>query len=244
MSRKRLVCFLLFFLMTACTGIGYAVGDGLAVANVFTWEDINNNGIPDKGEPPIPFITTSIVYPDVLTSSDGRGRPSEFRAGCTGNCSEGEPVSVKVPPGYKPTTPTSYVITRDKSDYYFGFHFIGNNENRLFLDEPDWQKAFINRGTKVLAFSYSASGQLNITIDRNGTVLDNYYPEEFQTDQSYFDIYLFDIVLELKSQNIVNISEVQVTLMPNKSVFLCKTSDIEEWTGKVSGHEILNKYCQ
>jgi hypothetical protein len=243
MNKKVLACFLLFFLMTACTGIGYAVGDGMAVAHVFTWEDVNSNGMPDKDEPPIPFVTTSIGYPDALTSSDGWGNPTEFRAGCTGNCSEGETVMVKVPPGYKPTTPTSYVIKNGKSDYYFGFHSNGNSEKVSFLNEPDWQRAFINRGTKVLAFHYSANGQLDITLDRTGTVIDDYYLDSF-TDQSFFDIYLFDIVLSLKGQDIVNISELQITLMPNNSVFLCHTSDIEEWTGQISGYEILNKHCQ
>lgn len=241
--KKGLVCSFLFFLMTACTSFG-AVGDGMAVAHVFTWEDINSNGVPDKGEPPIPFVTTSIVYPDFLTSSDGWGNPAEFRAGCTGDCSTGETVMAKVPPGYKPTTPTRYSITNGKSDYYFGFHSDTNNEKMLFLNEPDWQRAFINRGTKVLAFHYSANGRLDITLDRNGTVIDDYYPDSFQTDESFFDIYLFDIVLSLKSQDIVNISELQITLMPDKSVFSCNTSDIEEWTGKISGYEILNKHCQ
>jgi hypothetical protein len=47
--------------------------DGVATANVFTWEDKNGNGVQEEGEVPIPFITTSVVYPDALTAADGWG---------------------------------------------------------------------------------------------------------------------------------------------------------------------------
>ncbi|SRR5258706_2733019 len=244
MNKKGFTQLLVCFLISACTGTSYVAVDGMAVANVFTWEDINNNGVPDKGEPSLPFVTTSIGYPDFITSSEGWGSPSKFMPGCAKNCSEGETVSVKVPPGYKPTTPTSYILTGVKNSYYFGFHSNSENENISFPNEPDWQKAFINRGAKILAFHYSADNQLEITVDRDGTILDNYYPKSFQADESYFDVFIFDVVLNLQNQHNINIPELKVIVMPANSIFSCKTSDIEEWTGRISGYEILTKYCE
>jgi hypothetical protein len=54
---------------------GEVMVDGVATANVFTWEDKNGNGVQEEGEVPIPFITTSVVYPDALTAADGWGYP-------------------------------------------------------------------------------------------------------------------------------------------------------------------------
>lgn len=253
MSKKSYGYLFVLFLLSACAGIPltetpiatetYVAVDGFATASVFTWEDINGNGVVDEGEPPLPFVTTSIAYPDILTATDGWATASEFMAGCSENCWSGEIVSVKVPPGYKPTTPTYYDLTRDESQYYFGFSPNANEKSFYFSNEPDWQKAFINRGTRILAFHYSDSGQLQITLDKEGTVSDDYYPEGFLTDRHYFDVFVFNVILDLGDWHNVSISEVQITLTPDMSMFSCKKSDIDEWTGRISGYEILTQYC-
>ena len=218
--------------------------DGIATAKVFTWEDLNQNGLPDEGEPPISFVTTGMDYPDVLTDSDGRGSPSEFIPGGCGDCSSGGIVSVKTPPGYIPTTPIQYETAGKDKTYLFGFYPENKNDIVFFPNEPEWQKAFINRGNKVLAFHYS-NGTLEITIDRDGSVSDDYYPESTLTDdQFYYDFFIFSIISELDYRHNVDIFQIQFTFMPSNAVFLCKTSDIGEWDGRISGYEILMQHCE
>lgn len=254
MNKKYFTYFLMFFLLSACgvfpsretptpTEI-FEFVDGMARANVFTWEDVNRNGVPDKGEPPLPYVTTSVGYYDFLTATNGRVKWKEFKPGCAKDCADGITLSVKVPPGYTPTTPTSYILEEDEGDYRFGFYSLNDNKDLPFPDEPAWQKAFINRGAKILAFHYSNIGIVEITMDRDSTVVDDFYPESSLTDEFYFNIFIFDVVSDLSDRYIGNINGVQITLMPNKSTFLCKNSIIEEWRFQVSGYEIITEHCE
>jgi hypothetical protein len=216
----------------------------MATANVFTWEDINGNGKVDEGETPIPFVTTSVGYPDSLTSSNGWAKPGKFMPGCRRSCWSGQIVQVKVPPGFKPTTPTEYSLTGESDNYYFGFQVSDQKEIIAFPDEPNWQQAFINRGVRVLAFQYTNNRKLEITLDREGTIVDTYYPESFLTDRFYFSIFVFDVVLELQSTRAANISDMHITLMPSGKTFICKTDEISQWDGRISGLEILTEHCE
>ena len=254
MIRKFLMGLLILGLVTGCsakqsvdssteTAVGYAP-DPIALAHVYTWEDINRNGVPDAGEPPIPFLTTRLAFPDVLTASDGWAIATSPAADCKPNCWDGETVSVKVPPGYIPTTPTSYSYEGVDVTYNFGFHSDGLNNSPSFPKEPSWQKAFINRGMMVLAFDYETNGELAITVDRNGTIVDDYYPEEFYTNKYYYDIFIFNIILELADAHDVFISEVKITLVPSGAEYVCAKSDLDEWQGGISGDNLLAQHCE
>jgi hypothetical protein len=218
--------------------------DGAATANVFTWEDLNGNGKPDPEEPPLPYVTTSIVYPDFLTDVDGRAAVWEFKPGCAANCSDGESVRVKTPAGFLPTTSTQYPLIGNEGKYYFGFQASEESRGRLFPDEPDWQTAFSNRGAEVLSFHYLPNERLEITLDRGHTAVEPYYPRKFAEDEFYFDIFIFDIVLYLKKQDDTNIPEVRITLMPDNMTYTCRTADIDEWDGRISGDKILAEHCE
>ena len=241
MIKNALVCILVLAFTSSCFAKQSA--DPIAFARVFTWEDINSNGKPDTEEPPIPFITTRLALPDILTDLDGWATVSSPAADCAPNCWDGETVSVKVPPGYTPTTPTNYAFSARDDTYYFGFHAINPNDALLFPNEPVWQKALINRGTKVLAFEYSPNGNLAITIDRDGTVLDDYYPKEYLADEYYYDIFLFNVILELADFHSVSISEVRITFLPSSNVFVCSKSELDTWQGQISGYELLTQNC-
>lgn len=155
---KKELFFTLLFILSTCSNSANTntlietevfleeIGDGEASAKVFTWEDVNQNGIPENGEPPIPYVTTSILYPDILTNLGGQGIPTKFMPGCTENCFENETVYVKTPPGYISTTPTSYSLTGEHSIYFIGFYPEHKDNITSFSNKPEWQKAFINRG--------------------------------------------------------------------------------------------------
>lgn len=243
MKRVLLVCWFAAYLASACT-VPMFYADGVAAATVFTWEDANGNGRADEGEPPIPFVTTGIAYPDALTASDGWGSASKFKPGCAAQCWKDEAVQAKVPPGFRPTTPTEYSLTGDDDKYYFGFQVDAQDEIVTFPNEPGWQRAFINRGAKVLAFHYSDSQGLEITLDRQGTVADTYYPTDFLSDRFYFDIFIFDVALELNRTGASAISALRITLMPSGDTFTCRTADVSEWNGRISGLEIIMDHCE
>jgi hypothetical protein len=89
--------------------------DGGANARVYTWMDTNGNGLVDVGEKPLPNIEIIFPpsYPDnKVTDISGLATTSEFKAGCVCNCWEEAFVKIKIPDGYRATTPTSVELTR------------------------------------------------------------------------------------------------------------------------------------
>ncbi|QRN83016.1 hypothetical protein JR338_11455 [Chloroflexota bacterium] len=96
--------------------------DGGAEASVYTWHDLNGNGMIDSGEPPFPRV--EIRYPcddDYITDKRGRVDTVEFKAGCACYCWEGSHVEVIPPEGYLPTTPIRQELTGHSLFYSFGF---------------------------------------------------------------------------------------------------------------------------
>ena len=262
MSAKRLIFLFGCLLLSGCAGFSpppqpsplpvptataiateeYVV-DGMAYAHVFTWEDVNRNGKQDEGEQPLPYVTTNVFYSDAFTDASGWATPSEFMAGCTENCSLGKPVAVKVPPGYKPTTPTQYIISEEDESYYFGFYLDNADAFVSFPNEPDWQKAFINRGTNVLAFHYEGEW-LEITVDRDGAIFDDYYPQSLLEEDFYYGVFIFSVLHDLLYREIADVRHAQITLMPGKNVYYCEWEDILSWGGWVSDFEMLEQSCE
>ena len=241
MKKSLLICLLAACLVSACAG---PETDSLAIARVFTWEDVNANGKPDEGEPPIPFVTTSVGYPDMLTAINGWGSTGKFVPGCEKDCWRGEFVRVKVPPEFEPTTATEYELTLQEGNYLFGFQIDNQHKTLPFPKEPVWQRAFINRGTKLLAFHYTETSTLEITVDREATVTNDYYPESYLGDQFYFSIFVFDVVLRLKSMEQAPLSALRLTIMPGGETYTCKVDDIAEWAGRISGPDFLKEHCE
>lgn len=96
--------------------------DGGAEASVYTWHDLNGNGMIDSGEPPFPHV--EIRYPpddDYFTDESGRVDTVEFIAGCACKCWEGSYIEVITPEGYLPTTPIRQDLTGNGVFYSFGF---------------------------------------------------------------------------------------------------------------------------
>jgi len=96
--------------------------DGGADASIYTWHDLNGNGIIEPGEPPFPRVEIKHPY-DEHPYTDKRGRidTSEFKPGCACYCWEGSFVEVIPPEGYLPTTPIRQELTGDFLLYSFGF---------------------------------------------------------------------------------------------------------------------------
>lgn len=223
---------------------GDVMVDGIAIAHVYSWHDIDENGLVDEGESPIPWVTIRVAYPDYLTGSDGWGYAYKFMPGCAKDCWKGEEVEVKTPPGYELTTPNKYPLTGEEVDYYFGFKIIDENQIISFPDEPDWYMAFTHRGANVIEFHLKGSS-LEITLDPEGTILDDYYPylnEDF-FNKWYFDDFVFDIILSLDHDYDVNIDNVVITLFPGGEVFSCGVSFIWLYYGTMSANEIITEYC-
>ncbi len=128
--------------------------DGGVFAEVYTWLDLNGDGLRDAGEPPLPGVGVVILegseYPvpeafarlhsshtdegEVITDENGRAHPGIFMpGGCGGDCVHGYLVAVEVPVGYRPTTPvvagylpgTPVPFTESGIPFYkFGFQKI------------------------------------------------------------------------------------------------------------------------
>jgi hypothetical protein len=219
--------------------------DGMAVAHVYSWHDIDGNGLVDEGEPPIPWVTIKVAYPDYLTGSDGWGYAYEFMPGCAKDCWRGETVEVKTPPGYELTTPNIYPLTGNEVDYYFGFKIIDEKQIISFPGEPDWYKAFTHRGANVIEFHVKGDS-LEITLDQEGTILDDYYPylyEEEFFNRWFFDDFVFDVILSLDRDYGVNIDKVEITLLPGGEVYNCAFAVIWFYDGTIPANEIITKYC-
>lgn len=97
--------------------------DGIALAKVFTWNDVNENGAVDKDEPVLPNV--EIVYPFAspkqYTDNFGNVETGQFKPGCACKCWEHEYVEVTTPNGYRATTPLQKEMTGDNLIYTFGF---------------------------------------------------------------------------------------------------------------------------
>ena len=141
-NKKILVTSIILIAVIVFLGIGYFSGfffyagitpcipppnlmvDGAATARVFTWVDSNGNGSVDIGEEPLPKVEIIFPpsYPDnKVTDISGTATTSEFKAGCVCNCWEGSFVKIKVPDGYRATTPISVELTSEDTLVEFGF---------------------------------------------------------------------------------------------------------------------------
>ena len=118
-----------------------AVADGVAIAHVIAFQDLNGNGIQDENEPPLPSVMTAIGYSDegynenlfintspgidnsaMLTDQDGQAKLFMFMPGCACYCSNGMAVMADAPSGYRATTPLIFNLTNDENEIYkFGF---------------------------------------------------------------------------------------------------------------------------
>ncbi len=228
---------------TSTTSTPEAVYDGFASAMVYTWEDINANGLVDMGEPAMPYVTVSFSRPDdVFTGLNGWAKPSDFRPGCRENCWEEETVSVKIPPGYLPTTPTSVDLTGEENKIYFGFVRAENVPLTYFPGEPEWQLAFINRGLKITALHFTEAKRLEMTIDWAGTAVDSYFP--YSDKESFYGFYGFYALNSLVHDQQIEINEIELTILPARSKYLCQTNRVLGQVGIIDGLQILRNYCE
>ena len=226
----------------ALSACGYRAVDGAATASVFTWVDIDSDGILDAQEQPLPWVTTTIAYPDFLTGSDGWGHPWLFKPGCARSCWRGEFVWVKAPPGYVATTPLRFALAGDHRSYYIGFRPVGESPVVTFSGEPSWYLAFVHRGAKVLDFHYSGDGQLSLTLDRDPYPSD-YYSDEYERER-FFDVYFIDIVLDLVDRHDVSLDKVNLIMLPSGETITCTVAALREWDGRIPGSEIVVEHCE
>jgi hypothetical protein len=108
-----LFCISQFFILVDC---------GHGPFDVVTWIDKNHNGMIDEGEPPFPDVSFGWAYKEKITrkfttDSNGKGYWSGF-GGCPGPSEV--PITVVIPLGYQPTTPTTCTGTFDQP-CHFGF---------------------------------------------------------------------------------------------------------------------------
>ncbi len=110
--------------ITPCLPPPNRMVDGSATARVFSWEDSNDNGLVDAGEKPLPNV--EIIFPpsdphNNKTDTSGSAKTYEFKAGCVCQCWQGSFVEIKIPDGYRTTTPTSVELISDNPLIKFGF---------------------------------------------------------------------------------------------------------------------------
>ena len=220
--------------LVGCAGPA-AVGDGYAMADVVTWLDANGDGQRDPGEAPLPWATIHMDYARSLTDSAGRGTVGVFKPGCSRRCWQGESVSVAVPPGYRPTTPTETPLTGDEGTYAFGFQAEDGASGSAFPGEPGWSRAFVNRGLDLTAFHYAeGEGHLELALKA--------HPASNQDENTLFGD-IFDVLLTLEQIAGVAPDQVRITYGPSGQTVVCPTRAIREWTGKLSPAEIVSAYC-
>ncbi len=213
---------------------GLAV-DGMAIAEVLTWDDLNGNGLLENGEPPLPWVTIDFVsgYPPSITGSDGKGSVGKFKPGCACNCWVSESIKVVVPYGYRATTPTQVDLTGKETAYTFGFRLQDEIQQLSFPNEPDWFRAFINRGVILTAFHYSSiDNHLAITL-KSSIAQD--------IEGTYDDI--FNIISELSYSNIA-IQQISIATNTTSEVTNCEPDVVHKWSGMISYSEIVASYCQ
>ncbi|GAB4532313.1 MAG: hypothetical protein Kow0063_12670 [Anaerolineae bacterium] len=211
-----------------------AAVDGYASAYVETWYDADGDGERDPDESPLPWVTARMAYQQTITDSSGRGALTVFKPGCARRCWKGESVLVEVPPGYQATTPLEINLTGPEDTYAFGFHLEGGTQPPTFPGQPDWAKAFINRGLDLLDFEY------DVGEDRLAVALEA--GDALEQDAAYGDI--FDVILTLKGVEGIAVERVQITSLPSGPVAVCDMSQVEGWLGKMRPAEIVSTYCQ
>jgi hypothetical protein len=201
---------------------------------VETWQDADGDGQKDPDEAPLPWVTIQVAYERSVTDSDGRGTVGVFKPGCARNCWKNETVSVVVPPGYRATTPTGVDLTGAEDAYSFGFQREHGTEAPTIPVEPDWVRAFVNRGLDVVDFDFDADeNRLTIAFESGGSM---------DQDAHYGEI--FSVVHTLSEIEGVSIEWVDIASLPSGPVVVCEMSEIEGWEGKISPAEIVSTYCQ
>jgi hypothetical protein len=174
-----------------------------------------------------------MAYETSITDSSGQGQVGFFKAGCASKCWEGESVSVRVPPGYRLTTPIAVQLKDQEHAYEFGFQLEEGTSPLSFPGEPDWFRAFPNRGLELVDFHYAASGGgLAVSFDVAGDPAPN---------ALYQDI--FDVIRTLRRIEGVSIEWVEITGLPADKVVVCQMEAVEEWRGRISPAEIVSKHC-
>jgi hypothetical protein len=174
-----------------------------------------------------------MAYETSITDSSGQGQVGIFKAGCANKCWEGEAVSVRVPPGYRPTTPIAVQLKGQEDAYEFGFQLEEGTSSFSFPEEPDWFRAIPNRGLELIDFHYVASGgRLAVSFDVTG---------DPALDALYQDI--FDVIRTLRRIEGVSITWVEITGLSADKIVVCEMEVVEEWTGRISPAEIVSKHC-
>jgi hypothetical protein len=221
------------FYLFGISGCSGTAADGYASANVQTWHDSDGDGEKDAGESLLPWVTIQLAYESSITDSNGQGTVGVFKPGCVSRCWKDEAVSVKVPPGYKATTPTEIDLTGQDDTYIFGFQLEEGAQPSSFPNEPDWFQAFPNRGLDLMAFHYATDDKrLAVSFKGMGS-----------SDEDALYRNVFDVVRTLKKIEGISVEWLEITIPPD-NVAVCEMSKVEEWVGKISPSEIVSTYCQ
>lgn len=215
---------------------GMAV-DGAASANVQIWHDLNENGMVDSGEPPLPWITFMVGdYTEGgphATDKFGLGSGYEFMPGCSCECWRGKSVSIQIPYGYTATTPSTQVLTNDyKAIHQFGLKL--RDPDLAFDGEPDWHLAFLGAGFKLTSFHYEpTNSHLDMTIDNSDV-----------SDMPQFYTNLADIFYLLRySDEPIMFDEFRLVLSEPTTTMLCPFDSISENWVWSDGFELFKRYC-
>jgi hypothetical protein len=208
--------------------------DGYAGAIVQTWQDTDGDGQQNPDEPLLPWVTFALSYERSLTDSGGQGSLSVSKPGCACRCWAGEAVSVRIPSAYQATTATQASLTGPNLTYSFGFRPDPQVVPRSFPGEPDWSRAFLNRGLELSAFRYTAD-QERLAVAIN-------LADGSERDAVYRDV--FDILLTLKAVDSIPVAWVEITELPAVRVTLCELETVKAWTGKLSAEEIVTNHCR
>lgn len=239
---QRAIGLRALLILALCVGVfvpGGGLGcrasvDGYASADVQTWHDADGDGEKDPDESPLPWVTVQMAYERSMTDSSGQGTVVVFKPGCAHKCWEDESVAVEVPLGYRATTPTEMDLTGEERPYEFGFQLEEGVRLLSFPNEPDWFRAFFNRGLDLRSFHYSVDDE-RLAVSFNATSS----PDQ---DALYRDV--FDIIRILKKIGGISVKWVEITSIPSNAVAVCKMSTVEEWAGRISSAEIVSTYCQ
>ncbi len=113
-----------FFIESLCLVPPGTMVDSEAYAKVQTWNDLNGNGLQDKGEPPLAGITVQMDWSSSITNTSGEGILRIFKPGCVCNCWKGETIKVLTPNGYKGTTLLEIGLTENQTIYRFGLQLM------------------------------------------------------------------------------------------------------------------------
>lgn len=105
---------------TPCYPPPWVSVDGVARAEVYTFYDANQNGVPEEGERSLPNIEVRMGEAAKTTGADGKAILFIFKEGCACNCSKNETVSITVPLTWQATTPTEIRLTGNEPQLNFG----------------------------------------------------------------------------------------------------------------------------